>query len=235
MKTFREYLIECEIDDFYIDIKSTQDFYNKYNCNIHNKFPLLFQIHEAVILPENLKINSDLTDVESLNKEFKKMNIIFEINDRDNPKKLDAYYNQEKDEIHIFFSTKNTKLEIEAMIGHEMIHKVQNKLNVKYIEQATNLVNRINVRQEKMQDLMIINTVESMKEWQKLLKLNEKERLEFLQNSVFEKMAYAYSEVKMNKDMKLSDLLTKFKKSNFIIDNKLKKYIGMYWLIKDKI
>ena len=55
MKTFKEYLIECEIDDFYIDVKSHQDFYNKYNCNIHNKFPLLFQIHEAVILPKDVK------------------------------------------------------------------------------------------------------------------------------------------------------------------------------------
>ena len=82
---------------------------------------------------------------------------------------------------------------------------------------------------------MNINTVESMKEWQKLLKINEKERLEFLQNSVFEKMAYAYSEVKMNRDGKLSDLIDKFRKNGFLVDNKLKKYIGMYWLIKDKI
>ena len=82
---------------------------------------------------------------------------------------------------------------------------------------------------------MNTNTIESMKEWQKLLKINEKERLEFLQNSVFENMAYAYSEVKMNRDGKLSDLIEKFRKSKFVIDNKLKKYIGMYWLIKDKL
>ena len=121
------------------------------------------------------------------------------------------------------------------MLGHEMIHKAQNKLNAKFIEQAENLVKRINARQYKMNELMNINTIESMKEWQKLFKLNEKERLDFLQNSVFEKMAYAYSEVKMNKNLKLSDLLEKFRTSKFIIDNKLKKYIGMYWLIKDKL
>lgn len=88
--TFREYLIECEINDFYIDIKRYQDFYNKESTKSSNKFPLVFQIHEAVILPENLKINSDLSDIDSLNKEFNKMNMFFEINDGNNPKKLDG-------------------------------------------------------------------------------------------------------------------------------------------------
>ena len=237
--TFREWVREQEFESIFY---SSLDEYKIYETHNDDKFKLYLNslddysknvtLNEAIILPENIKLNTH--DSEKLNKQFQKQKIKF-FNVLKNKNELRARYNPNTDETEVYYSENNSFEEIEAMIGHEMIHKVQNKLNVKYIEQATNLVNRINVRQEKMQDLMIINTVESMKEWQKLLKLNEKERLEFLQNSVFEKMAYAYSEVKMNKDMKLSDLLTKFKKSNFIIDNKLKKYIGMYWLIKDKI
>lgn len=70
MISFREYLIECEINDFYADIKSYQDFYNKEQIKSNNRFPLVLPIVEAVILPENLKINSDLADIDSLNKEF---------------------------------------------------------------------------------------------------------------------------------------------------------------------
>ena len=223
---FREWLNQKE----YID------------CDIHNKkkfemysnsidiYQNLLSLNEAIILPENIKINTH--NQEKLNKEFNKYKITF-FNSLKN--ELWARYNPKNDETEVYYSDKNTFNEIEAILGHEMVHKAQNKLNTKFIEQAENLVKRINSRQEKMSELMNINTIESMKEWQKLLKINEKERLEFFQNSVFEKMAYAYSEVKMNRDGKLSDLIEKFRKSKFVIDNKLKKYIGMYWLIKDKL
>ena len=212
------------------------------DCDIHNikKFEMysnsidihqnLLSLNEAIILPENIKINTH--NQEKLNKEFNKYKITF-FNSLKN--ELWARYNPKNDETEVYYSDKNTFNEIEAILGHEMVHKAQNKLNTKFIEQAENLVKRINSRQEKMSELMNINTIESMKEWQKLLKINEKERLDFLQNSVFEKMAYAYSEVKMNRDGKLSDLIEKFRKSKFVIDNKLKKYIGMYWLIRDKL
>ena len=237
--TFREWLREQEFEsNFYSEIDNYKN-YETHNIskfelysNISDTYTKITTLNEAIILPENIKINT--YDSEKLNKQFEKQKIKF-FNVLKNKNDLRARYNPKTDETDVYYSSSNSFEEIEAILGHEMIHKAQNKLNVKFIEQATNLVNRINTRQEKMQDLMNINTVESMKEWQKLLKLNEKERLEFLQNSVFEKMAYAYSEVKMNKDIKLSDLLNKFKQSNFIIDNKLKKYIGMYWLIKDKL
>lgn len=48
-------------------------------------------------------------------------------------------------------------------------------------------------------------------------------------------MAYAYQEVKSNTSGKISDIIDKLLRNGFIVDNKLKKYIGMYWLIKDKI
>lgn len=226
MKTFREYLIECEINDFYIDIKSTQDFYNKYNCDIHNKFPLLFQIHEAVILPENLKINSDLTDIDSLNKEFKKMNIIFEINEGNDPKKLDAYYDKQKDEIHIFHSTKNSKLEVQAMIGHEMIHREQHKrAGVHYFERAKKLTAEING---------IVKEYERTKN-SELIKENQ-QKLKFKNfDDSYEQMAYVYQTIKENPELTPNQLVKYFTKFGFVIDFKLKKYIGMYWLVKDKI
>ena len=226
MKTFREWLNQKEYIDCDIHNKKKFEMYSN-SIDIHQN---LLSLNEAIILPENIKINTH--NQEKLNKEFNKYKITF-FNSLKN--ELWARYNPKNDETEVYYSDKNTFNEIEAILGHEMVHKAQNKLNTKFIEQAENLVKRINSRQEKMSELMNINTIESMKEWQKLLKINEKERLEFLQNSVFEKMAYAYSEVKMNRDGKLSDLIEKFRKSKFVIDNKLKKYIGMYWLIKDKL
>ena len=223
---FREWLNQKEYIDCDIHNKKKFEMYSN-SADIHQN---LLSLNEAIILPENIKINTH--NQEKLNKEFNKYKITF-FNSLKN--ELWARYNPKNDETEVYYSDKNTFNEIEAILGHEMVHKAQNKLNTKFIEQAENLVKRINSRQEKMSELMNINTIESMKEWQKLLKINEKERLEFLQNSVFEKMAYAYSEVKMNRDGKLSDLIEKFRKSKFVIDNKLKKYIGMYWLIKDKL
>ena len=239
MKTFREWLREQEFElNFYVEIDNYKN-YETHNIskfelysNISDTYTKITTLNEAIILPENIKINT--YDSEKLNKQFGKQKIKF-FNVLKNKNDLRARYNPKNDETEVYYSDKNTFNEIEAILGHEMIHKAQNKLNTKFIEQAENLVKRINSRQEKMSELMNINTIESMKEWQKLLKINEKERLDFLQNSVFEKMAYAYSEVKMNRDGKLSDLIEKFRKSKFVIDNKLKKYIGMYWLIKDKL
>ena len=48
-------------------------------------------------------------------------------------------------------------------------------------------------------------------------------------------MAYAYQEVKNNISGKIADIIKKLERNGFIVDNKLRKYIGMYWLIKDKI
>ena len=226
MKTFRDYLIECEINDFYTDIKSCQDFYNKESINLYNKFPLIFQIHEAVILPENLKINSDLADIDSLNKEFKKLKVFFEINQDDNPKHLDAHYNQEKDEIHIFHSTKNSKLEVEAIVGHEMIHREQHRrAGVHYFERAKKLTAEIN---NIVKEYERTKNPDLIKDYQKKLKFKNFD-------DSYEQMAYVYQTIKENPDLTPNQLVKYFTKFGFNIDFKLKKYIGMYWLIKDKI
>lgn len=74
-----------------------------------------------------------------------------------------------------------------------------------------------------------------MQEWNKLRVKNIKIYNDYLYNTVYEKMAYAYQEVKSNTSGKISDIIDKLQRSGFIVDNKLKKYIGMYWLIRDKI
>ena len=48
-------------------------------------------------------------------------------------------------------------------------------------------------------------------------------------------MAYVYQTVKENPTLTPNQLVKYFKTMGFNIDFKLKKYIGMYWLIKDKI
>lgn len=225
MKTFKEYLIECEINDFYIEINDYQDFYDKKSA-IYNKYPLAVSIHEAVILPENLKIHSSLADVDSLNKEFHKMKIIFEINDGDNPKQLSAHFDQEKDEIWVFHSTKNSKLEVEAMIGHEMIHREQHKrAGVHYFERAKRLtaeLNKIALEYNATGDYNLFKEYQDKKKFKDF-------------NDSYEQMAYVYQTIKENSDLTPNQLVKYFSKFGFVIDFKLKKYIGMYWLIKDKI
>lgn len=196
----------------------------------HNDNILKFNmfICEAVIEPEKIKINSYNKD--KLNKEFSIYNIIFH-----NNQKLSGYYNKKDDEIHIFYSNKNTFNEIEAMIGHEMVHKIQHKHSNKYFEQSEKIINAINSNEKKLIELFNINTIDSMKEWNKLRQENIKLYNNFLYNTVYEKMAYAYQEVKLNTSGKVTDIINKLEKMGFLVDNKLKKYIGMYWLIKDKL
>lgn len=224
--TFREWLILEEIKDFFNEIESTQDWFNRETLKRNNRFPLILPILEAIILPENIKINSSLDDIDSLNREFKNLRVIFSINDTDNPKKLDAHYDQEEDKIYIFHSTKNTKLEVEAMIGHEMIHREQNKRsNGNYFERAKKLtaeLNKIATEYNRTKDISIFN------DYNKKLKFRDFD-------DSYEQMAYVYQTVKENPELTPNQLVKYFTKFGFNIDFKLKKYIGMYWLIRDKL
>lgn len=69
---------------------------------------------------------------------------------------------------------------------------------------------------------------ESMKEWNELRLQNIKIYNDYLYNTVYEKMAYAYQEVKSNTSGKITDIIDKLKRNGFNVDDKLKKYIGMY-------
>ena len=223
--TFRDYLIQCEVDDFYTELKDIENFQLRESFRNNNKYLFTLPIHEAIILPEDIKIKSSLNDVNSLENEFKKINVIFHLTNN-NKDDLNAYYKQDSDEIHVYYSLKNSKLEIEAMIGHEMIHRAQNKKsNGNYFERAKRLTDELNklaLEFNKTQDINIFNDYKNKKKFRDY-------------DDYFEQMAYVYQVVKENPNLTPNQLVKYFDKYGFNIDYRLKKYIGMYWLIKDKI
>lgn len=233
MKTFREYLKESETiysnKKFYEELKIIETEIERIQSHNDNLIKFNMFLCEAVIEPEKIKINT--LDEDKLNKEFKKYNVIFHLGNYS----LNGQYDKVSDTIDIFYSNSNKFNEIEAMIGHEMVHKIQHKHSNKYFEQSEKIVNKINSNELKLIQLFNTNTVETMKEWNILRVKNIKIYNDYLYNTVYEKMAYAYQEVKMNTTGKVSDIIDKLKRNGFVVDNKLKKYIGMYWLIKDKI
>ena len=105
-----------------------------------------------------------------------------------------------------------------------MVHKHSNK----YFEK---IVNQINNNEKKLVQLFNTNTSQSMKEWNTLRLKNKKIYNDYLYNTVYEKMAYAYQEVKNRASENITDIIKKLEKSGFTVDNKMRKYIGMYWLI----
>lgn len=233
MKTFREYLKESEIKDsnkkFYDELTIIEKEMEQIQSHNDNLIKYDMFLCEAVIEPEKIKINT--LDEDKLNKEFKKYNIIFHLGNYT----LNGRYDKISDTIDIFYTNSNNFNEIEAMIGHEMVHKIQHKHSNKYFEQSERIIKEINSNELKLIQLFNTNTIESMKEWNLLRQKNIKIYNDYLYNTVYEKMAYAYQEVKMNTTGKVLDIIDKLKRNGFVVDNKLKKYIGMYWLIKDKI
>ena len=112
------------------------------------------------------------------------------------------------------------------MIGHEMIHHAQNKKsNGNYFERAKRLTDELNklaLEFNKTQDINIFNNYKKKKKFRDY-------------DDYFEQMAYVYQVVKENPNLTPNQLVKYFDKYGFNIDYRLKKYIGMYWLIKDKI
>lgn len=216
---FREYLRESEINDYFKELEEDNREYFK--LLYHNSHPLLDNMNEAVIKPEMIKINSNISNLQDLNDEFKKLRVNFY-----NDKELHAYYNQEKDEINVYFNTSNTKLELEAIIGHEMIHREQNKRsNGNYFERAKKLTSELN---KIAQEFNKSNDVELLK------KYNIKQRFRDYNDS-YEQMAYVYQTMKEHPNYTPTDMVNYFKKFGFGVDFRLKKYIGMYYLIRNSI
>jgi hypothetical protein len=177
-------------------------------------------ILEAIINPGEIKLDSK--DIDYLNSSFEKLKISF----RDGP--LLRGYNTGSEIIIVI--SKNDKLEeIEAMIGHEIIHREQMKKSDKYMEQTIKLVNRIN-------ELAVLfnnsHNIKYKKEREKLYNF-------FTNGSVYELMAYAYQLVKDRKNYKLnsiSDIIEYYSKIlGYEAPKKFIKYVRMYWVIKDKI
>lgn len=134
--TFREWLENNKINDTYFkELKIIEEEIEQIQAHNDNLIKFNIFVCEAVIEPEKIKINT--LDEETLNKEFKKYNIIF----HNSNQKLSGHYDKKEDEIHIFYSNKDTFNQIEAMVGHEMVHKIQHKHSNKYFEQSEKIIN----------------------------------------------------------------------------------------------
>ncbi len=231
--TFREWLREEEIKDsnnkYLKELKIIEKEIKKIQNHNDNLIKFDMFLSEAVIEPEKIKIIT--FDEEKLNKLFQKFKIIFHFGNY----KLNGRYDKKSDIIDIFYSEEDELEEIEAMVGHEMVHKIQHKHSNKYFEQSEKIINQINTNEKKLIELFNTNTKESMRELNILRQTNLKIYNDYLYNTVYEKMAYAYQEVKMNTSGKIRDIIIKLERMGFVVDNKLRKYIEMYWLIKDKI
>ena len=223
---FREFAKNKEIEDFYNNIKEIEDFHlREYNRNYYKNLSLI-PINEGIILPENIKIKSDLKDVDSLNKEFEKEGVIFHYKGNISKNKMNAHYKQEKDEIHIFYGDNNTENEIEALIGHKMIHRQQHKKsNGNYFKRAKELTAELNKIADEFNKT---NDIKLFSEYKKKIKFKDFD-------NHFEQTAYVYQTIKENPNLNPPELLQLFKKWDFDINYRLKKYIGMYWLIRDII
>lgn len=230
MQTFREWLNEKENIKYFTELKLIEKEIQQINSHNDNLIKLDLFVCEAVIEPEKIKIKT--YNEKDLNEEFKKYNIMFIYKYHIN---LNGHYDKKKDLITIYYSDLDKFSEIEALVGHEMVHKIQHKHSNKYFSQSQKIVNQINANEKKLIELFDANTKESMKEWNKLRIKNIKIYNDYLHNTVYEKMAYAYQEVKNNTSGNITDIIKKLERNGFIVDNKLRKYIGMYWLIRDKI
>lgn len=188
-----------------------------FNYNLLNYDSLIL---EAIINPGEIKISK--TDLKTLNNDFNKLNIYFYEDDN-----LNGRTNGDK--IEIYIPNDVNKEELQAMIGHEIIHREQNKRSKHFEEYTKKIVSEINHLASDF------NKTQNMSILQKRDKLLN----EFLYGNIYELMAYAYQLVKDRKSYNFnspSDIINYFK--NFLkidIPNKFKNYVGMYWLIKEKL
>ncbi len=224
--SFRRYLNNIidsvDINEFYIDLDNID--IEMVRSSDKLKRLGIVSIEEAIITPELIRIKSLITDIGSLNKEFSKIDIIFVEGEY-----LNAIFNQETNIIEIRVSKDSTKKEVEAIIGHELVHREQNRRsNGNFFKQAKVLQTEIN-------DIVIkINTLNDGDERNLLINKHQVSLDTFTKNSKFEQMAYAYQMVR-EYDFTPSKLINILKYNGFTITNTLKKYIGMYYLIKDNI
>jgi len=182
---------------------------------------LLNPLLEGIIDPGKIKLKS--LDIEYLRQKYP--DIIWK-----QGKTLSGGYNGDKKKIFIQIPDNENIHAVEAMIGHELIHYFQDEKSkgkmfdktVKDIEELNNLS-------------ILYNKDKNKKIFDKYQELLQK----FQFNNSFEKMAYAYQMVKDRERLRINnpDDIIKYYRNVFEIepDIRLKKYIAMYWLIKDNI
>jgi hypothetical protein len=237
---FKDWVLEKELNEFW---KEVNEFTRK-SAILNNHIPCgttlewvketLAFINEGIIKPELISINT--YNENKLNNEFKKYNINF-IKDNQN---LNAYYDKKTDTITIIYSEKDSFNEIEALIGHEMVHKEQHKKSNEYFKQSGRTIEKINELIQKKTKLLKEpgGVLKYSKELNKLNSEINKIYNYFLYLTPYEKMAYAYQFVYMNKNLNPNDIIKKLKNSvetkDFPITSDFKKYVAMYWLLRNK-
>ena len=188
---------------------------NNYNLLSYDSLIL-----EAVLNPGEIKLND--ASVEYLNKELNKLNIYFEESNN-------LYGKTDGKDIYIYVPNDVKIEELQAMIGHEIIHREQHKRSSNFKQYTEKIVKEINDLAYKF------NKTQDMK----ILEIREKLLNEFLYGNIYEQMAYAYQLVKDRKSYNLNspdDVVKYFKQ--FLkaeMPKKFMKYVGMYWLIKNKL
>jgi vacuolar-type H+-ATPase subunit I/STV1 len=230
---FREWLREQkEIDNFYnIDLKVIEEriLISEASVNGNIEQYNIKPLFEALIEPHKIKINTN--EIDKLNKEFKNYNIVFKYSENE----IKAYYNKQEDIIYIIFKKDTAFNILEALIGHEMVHREQHKrAGEDYFKQSEKVVKEINDLRAELKQINMSDTEEA-KRYVKLLKVYNALLDTFLYLTPYESMAYAYQFVKEYKNIKPQAILDKMKEDKIKINNITKKYVAMYWLIKDKI
>ena len=230
---FREWLKEREdkIKNFYdIELKKIEERILIAEGSMRGSLNIwgIEPIFEAVIEPHLIKLRTN--NIEKLNKEFEKYNIKFHYS-----KNIQGSYNKELDEINIYFPKNIDFITLEAMIGHEMVHREQHKnAGQNSFDQSKRLVKKINELGAELRSLNMMDSKDVMK-YQILFPERQKLLNKFLYLSPYESMAYAYQFVKEYKNLLPSEIINKLRDDKIPVNNLTKKYIGMYWLIKDKI
>ena len=233
---FRDFLVEenykkVELNNFYnIELKKIEEEISASEASMRGSLNLwkIIPVHEAVIEPHLIKIKTN--NIEKLNDEFKKYNIKFHYSND-----IRGSYNKNEDKINIYFPKNIDFNTLEAIIGHEMVHKEQHKnAGQNYFKQSEKIVKRIN---DLAKDMNLLNMMDE-KDIKKYKILNsERNKLlnNFLYLSPYESMAYAYQFVKEYKNLLPQEIIEKLKDNKILINNLTKKYIAMYWLIRNKI
>lgn len=193
----------------------------------------IIHMNENVIEPYKIKIHN--TDITSLNNQFNKYNIYFE-----EGLELSGRYNAKNDEIRMTISKNNNQDEIEAMIAHEMVHKEQNKRSTgnyfKKVEKDVQFINKL----YKQKTSLIKEPGGILLHRDEIKRLDNeiiKKSVEFTHLNPFEEMAYACQAViEYSKEYNnLNDIINLLIIQKFPLTSRFKKYLYMYWLIKDKI
>ena len=184
---------------------------NVYNCNLSED---LIHIKGNIIDPMNIILNS--TDIYYLNKEYNRYDLYFK-----ESLYLFAEYDSISDVLIAYIPSTCSKLELEAVVTHEMVLKKQHKWrcsseneNYNYFDSAFNYGN------------IIFKSV-----------MNRKFRDELRELDQFKEVALAFNIVKeySNKYNKPNEIINYMIENEFHVSSSIKKYVAMYWLIKDKI